>query len=141
MAMFEWRIRLYPPNPLEPIPGLGLLDGYVAAPHFDRFRAERWAPRLAHRLGGLGIIGLDESTGLVGWPDELRVIGPGAVTVIEQGVMTAHPTGATVSVDLLAGARLRPLPPRWSPGHPVERHRQSVPLGVGAGRHPRRLAG
>lgn len=110
MALFEWRLRLYPPNPLEPIPGLGLLDGYVAAPHFDRFRALRWAPRLTHRLGGLGVIGLDESTGLVGTLSDLRVIGPGTVTVVEGGATAVYSQGERLAVDLVAGSGVRPSP-------------------------------
>lgn len=101
MGLFEWRIKLYPPNPLRLLPGLGLLDGYVAAPHFDRFKAGQWAHRTLGALGGQGVIGLDEATALVGHNCDFEVVGPGSVTVIKGGETLRFQTGEDVFVDLM----------------------------------------
>ncbi len=107
MAMFEWRINLYPPDPLRPIPGLGLVDGYVAAPHFDRFRASHWAHKALPRLGGLDILGLDEATGLVGFNRDMEVVGRGAVTVVNSHGHAVYRSGEWVPLDLLGRSALR----------------------------------
>lgn len=107
MGLFEWRIKLYPPNPLRLLPGLGALDGYVAAPHFDRFQASRWSHRVLDRLGGLDILGLDEQTALVGHNGDFEVLGRGSVTMVTARGTSHHPTGGRVSVDLVAGSRMR----------------------------------
>ncbi|HEX6255824.1 MAG TPA: Type 1 glutamine amidotransferase-like domain-containing protein [Euzebyales bacterium] len=100
MSLFAWRLRLYPPHPLDLIPGLGPFDGWVAAPHFSRFRAERWAAPLAHRFGHLGVLGLDEGTAVVGRGRRFRVVGRGALTLIEGGTVTVHRASATVALNL-----------------------------------------
>ncbi len=107
MCLFEWRINLYPPNPLRTIPGFGLLDGYVSAPHFDRLRGRRWAHHVVGRLGGLGVIGLDEATALVGRSGALEVVGRGAVSVVDGDGITSYPPGQWVPVDVLRGSRAR----------------------------------
>jgi len=100
MCLFERQLRLYPPNPLRLEPGFGLLSRFVAAPHFDRLRARHWAPWFARLLGGRGVLGLDESTGLVGHPGDLGVVGQGAVTVIETGVTNIYSPGEQVAILL-----------------------------------------
>lgn len=100
MCLFAWRLRLYPPDPLNLIPGLGPFHRFVVAPHFDRFRAQRWALRLTDRFDPLGLIGLDESTAMVGRDGRFTVAGPGEVTVIEDGRLTVHPSGSTFELDL-----------------------------------------
>ena len=107
MCLFEWRIKLYPPNPLRPIPGLGLLDGYVSAPHFDRFRGQRWAHSVLRWLGGAGVIGLDEATALVGRSGALEVVGRGGVTVVDGDGTANYPSGEWAPVDLLRGSKVR----------------------------------
>ncbi len=107
MGMFEWRINLYPPNPLRLIPALGVLDGYVAAPHFERFRATLWAHKAVPALKGLGVVGLDEMTGLVGYNTDFDVLGRGSVTVMDAGGTTVYPSGTWVPVDLLANSASR----------------------------------
>lgn len=107
MGMFEWRINLYPPNPLRLIPALGVLDGYVAAPHFERFKATRWAHKTLPRLNGLGVVGLDEMTGLVGYNTDFDVLGRGSVTVMDTGGTTVYPSGTWAPVDLLANSEFR----------------------------------
>lgn len=107
MGLFEWRIKLYPPNPLRLLPGLGALDGYVAAPHFDRFRAGRWAHRVLDRLAGLHVVGLDEHTGLVGHNGDFDVRGTGSVTIVDDAGTTEYRSGAWVSIDLLRGSHTR----------------------------------
>lgn len=81
MCLFRHRLRLYPPNPLGLRPGLGILTGFVVAPHFDRFRARRWAHRACLFLPGRQVLGIDENTSLVGHLDALRVHGTGGVVI------------------------------------------------------------
>lgn len=100
MSLFAWRLRLYPPHPLDLVPSLGPFDGWVAAPHFSRFRAERWAVPAARWLGGLGVLGLDEGTAIIGRDGRFTVAGSGALTVIESGIATTHRPGATINLDL-----------------------------------------
>lgn len=100
MGLFEWRIKLYPPNPLRLLPGLGLLDGYVAAPHFDRFKAGFWAHRSLGALDGLGVLGLDEATALVGQNLEFQVLGRGSVTLVDGHEVTRVADGESIAVDL-----------------------------------------
>jgi cyanophycinase-like exopeptidase len=100
MSLFAWRLRLYPPNPFALIPGLGLFDGWVAAPHFGRFRAERWATRVTRWFGGLGVLGLDEGTAIVGRDGRFTVAGSGALTVIAGDEMRVHRANAQVALDL-----------------------------------------
>lgn len=107
MGLFEWRIKLYPPNPLRLLPALGLLDGYVAAPHFDRFRAAKWARGALDSLEGLAVLGLDEGTGIVGHNLDFVVFGEGSATVVNDGATTQYPRGARLAIDLLAGSRDR----------------------------------
>jgi cyanophycinase len=112
MALFEWRLRLYPPNPFGLMPGLGLLYGYLVAPHFDRFRAQRWGGRVTHTLGGLGVLGLDESTALVGRNGQYQVLGRNAVTILSPGGRAlVYPRGACLALDLPSAYRpaLRPV--------------------------------
>lgn len=100
MSLFAWRLRLYPPNPFALTPGLGPFGGWVAAPHFCRFRAERWATLVTRRLGGLGVLGLDEGTAIVGRNGRFTVIGSGALTVVAQGQTAAHRAGTHVALDM-----------------------------------------
>lgn len=119
MGLFEWRIKLYPPNPLRLLPGLGLLDGYVAAPHFDRFKAGVWAHMSLGALNGLGVLGLDEATALVGYNRELQAVGRGSVTLIDHHEMTRVNPGETIDVDLLARRKL--------PGSSIEEPTTGLP--------------
>jgi cyanophycinase-like exopeptidase len=105
MSLFAWRLKLYPPNPLELIPGLGPFDGYLAAPHFSRFRAERWATSVTRRFDGLGVLGLDEGAAIVGRDGHFTVAGTGAVTVIHDGRLTVHRPGTPLDLDLGNGMR------------------------------------
>jgi cyanophycinase-like exopeptidase len=100
MCLFEQRLNLYPPNPLKLIPGLGPLNGFATAPHFDRLRARTWAPWVIDRTLHPSIIGLDEGTGLVGRDGEFRVEGRGNVTVVRPGDVQVYPAGADVPVRL-----------------------------------------
>jgi cyanophycinase-like exopeptidase len=114
--LFAKRIRLYPPNPFRLIPGLGLLHGYVAAPHFDRLRVVRWFSPVIERLEGLGVIGLDESTGLVGRDGAMQVLGAGSVTVATGSGIEVYPTGSTLELQLVGPAyRVTPTSSRSNP--------------------------
>lgn len=125
MSLFTWRLRLYPPNMLDLIPGLGPLRGWIAAPHFNRFRAHRWAEWLSHRFGDLGLLGLDEGTAIIGRQGRFTVAGKGAVTLIRDGHTGVH----------RAGARLR----LHTENHPQTRHAPAGPGRVdGSPGRPRR---
>jgi cyanophycinase-like exopeptidase len=113
MALFEWRLRLYPPHPFQLVPGLGPLSNYVSLPHFDRYvtghhwRLE-WLHHTAERFHGRGILGLDEGTGLVGWDSRYSVLGRGGVTVLDHGYWRTYPRGAAADLEL------DPIPTRVS---------------------------
>lgn len=80
MALAEWTW-----TPRGGRPGLGVARGLVVVPHFERVPPAFWqAERTAHGRDDLGVLGLDERTGIlsgpatetVGW----RVAGAGAAT-------------------------------------------------------------
>ncbi len=104
MCLFRHRLRLYPPNPLALLPGLGVLEGFVAAPHFDRFRARRWAERACRFLRGHQVLGIDEDTALVGHLGSLQVFGAGGVTLVSHHVGREYPSGADLLIDLASGS-------------------------------------
>jgi cyanophycinase-like exopeptidase len=104
MCMFEHRLNLYPPNPLKRIQGFGVLAGFTAAPHFDRFRAQHWAPWVSRNLLRSAVLGLDEGTALVGRNGEFKVEGKRNVTIVRDGSAQVFPAGATVHLDLLQGS-------------------------------------
>jgi cyanophycinase-like exopeptidase len=109
--MFERRLNLYPPNPFRLIPGLGLLHGYIVAPHFDRLHVARWYRPFLAQMGGLGVIGLDESTGLIGRDGSMQVLGAGSVTIASTEGVEIYPTGSMIDLDLTVPAyRSEPAP-------------------------------
>jgi cyanophycinase-like exopeptidase len=64
--------------------GFGLLPETVILPHFDEFGG--WMLRLARlRARGYRLVGIDGNTALVIDGVEQRVVGSGAVTVLEEG--------------------------------------------------------
>ena len=73
LAPFTW-------GPSGIRPGLGLVGGLVVIPHFATFDPARWQPELARAADlGLGILGLDERTGVLSDPagGPWRVVGEG----------------------------------------------------------------
>lgn len=110
MALLQWRLRLLPPDPFDLVPGLGPLSGYVSLPHYDRYvaghpRRRAWLERVASRFAGReGVVGLDEGTALIGWDSDYRVIGRGAVTVLDGGNWTTHASGSRVHLRMLPAA-------------------------------------
>lgn len=116
MSLFEWRLRLTPPHPFALIPGLGPLSGYVSVPHFDRYvGARRGRRRLVERVvagfGGLGLLGLDEGTGIVGWDGRYTVLGAGGVTILDADGWQTYSVGGVVPLRLQRTQRLQ-RPPR-----------------------------
>ncbi len=107
MCLFGSRLNLYPPNPLKLIQGFGLLNGYTAAPHFDRFKARRWSPWVVDRLLLQNVIGLDEGTALIGREDSYIVAGRGNVTVVRPCEAEVHGPGSEVAIRF---TRVRPTP-------------------------------
>ena len=98
--LFERRLNLYPPDPFRLIPGFGLLHGFVVAPHFDRLRVRRWFSPFLKRMGDLAVLGIDESTGLLGTDGNMRVMGTGSVTIATEESIEVYPTGSFIDIDL-----------------------------------------
>ena len=98
--LFERRLNLYLPDPFRLIPGLGLLQGFVVAPHFDRLRVRRWFSPFLRRMEGLAVLGIDESTGLVGRDGLMQVLGTGSVTIASDQSIEVYPTGSVIDIDL-----------------------------------------
>jgi len=131
IAMFERRLNLYPPNPFRLIPGFGLLRGHIVAPHFARLRVAHWYRPFLALMEGLAVIGLDESTGLVGRDGSLQVLGAGSVTIASTSGVEVYPTGSTLELDLTVPA-LHSLPGESSPPpglRPDSPHRSLRSLG------------
>jgi cyanophycinase-like exopeptidase len=123
--LFERRLNLYPPDPFRLIPGFGLLQGFVVAPHFDRLRVRRWFSPFLKRMGGLAVLGIDESTGLVGRDGVMQVLGTGTVTIATDDSIDVYLTGDTLELDL---ARIDSLSERNE-----STRRPLVPAGAGSG--------
>lgn len=100
MELFELRFKVWPPRPLSLVPGLGLLHGHVAVPHFEKYGLRWWSPRVARRLGELKILGLDERTGLVGREGSFHVVGKGRVTVLGAEDHSVYPAGSEIDLKL-----------------------------------------
>ncbi|HEU0236683.1 MAG TPA: Type 1 glutamine amidotransferase-like domain-containing protein [Candidatus Limnocylindrales bacterium] len=80
MAMAEWTW-----TPRGGRAGLGIVRGLVVVPHFERVPPAFWqAERTAHGRDDLGVLGLDERTGILSGPSteasDWRVAGAGAAT-------------------------------------------------------------
>lgn len=104
---------------LELGPGLGFLPGAITETHFSqRGRLSRLLAAVAHRPSHLGL-GLDEDTALLVQDGEWRVIGAGALTVLDASAATVteplalrditlhtFPAGQGVTLDRVQGARL-----------------------------------
>ena len=103
--LFERRLNLYPPDPFHLIPGFGLLQGFVVAPHFDRLRVRSWFSPFLKRMGGLAVLGIDESTGLVGRDGRMHVLGTGSVTIATDDSIAVYPTGSVIDIDLARSTR------------------------------------
>ena len=99
--LFERRLNLYPPDPFRLIPGFGLLHGFVVAPHFDRLRVRRWFSPFLKRMDGLAVLGIDESTGLVGRDGFMQVLGSGNVTIATDESIALYSTGDILALDLV----------------------------------------
>ena len=99
--LFERRLNLYPPDPFRLIPGFGLLHGFVVAPHFDRLRVRRWFSPFLKRMDGLAVLGIDESTGLVGRDGFMQVLGSGNVTIATDESIDLYSTGDILDLDLV----------------------------------------
>jgi cyanophycinase-like exopeptidase len=102
ITLFERRLNLYAPHPFRLIPGLGLLRGMVVAPHFDRLRVRSWFAPFLQKMGGLSVLGLDESTGLVGRDGAMQVLGLGSVTIATPEYVEVWPAGINLDVGLTA---------------------------------------
>ena len=98
--LFGRRLSLYLPDPFRLIPGFGLLHGFVVAPHFDRLRVRRWFSPVLRRMGGVAVLGIDESTGLVGRDGHMQVLGTGSVTIATDQSIEVYPTGSVIDIAM-----------------------------------------
>jgi cyanophycinase-like exopeptidase len=108
ISVFERRLNLYLPDPFRLISGLGLLQGYVVGPHFDRLRVRSWFGPFLKRMDGLGVLGLDESTGLVGRDGAMQVLGAGNVTLATSARIEVWPAGVKLDMSLTS-SRAQPV--------------------------------
>jgi cyanophycinase len=99
MELCEWRLAAPGPRPL--VPGLGLLGGCAAAPHFDRYGMRRWAGAVIRMLGDVVLLGVDERTALVGRPGRFEVVGEGAVTILRRAGRSSYVPGSEVPLHHL----------------------------------------
>lgn len=81
--------------------GLGFVPGACVIPHHNTF-GKGWAPKLADKLPGVVLIGIDEQTGMIddGPQGQWQVYGKGAVTLYRAGVPTVFHTGSTLPEKL-----------------------------------------
>ena len=124
MALFSQRLNLYPPHPFRLIPGFGLLHRFVVAPHFDRLRVRHWFRPFLKRMGGHVMLGIDESTGLVGRDGRMQVLGRGSVTIASDRSIDVYPTGSLIDIDLGT------VPSRAASKMPIDR--RPVPVWAGS---------
>jgi cyanophycinase len=80
----------------RPAEALGLVPGTAVLPHFETF-GHRWVESAERELPGTTLLGIDERSAAVWTNDGWRAYGPGSVTVIKGGKVTAFPSGSTVS--------------------------------------------
>jgi cyanophycinase len=79
--------------------GLGLIPGACVLPHHDTFGV-RWAGKLAPRLPGVTLVGIDERTGMIndgeigGW----NVYGQGRVTLYQGDTQAVFDPGTSFSL-------------------------------------------
>jgi cyanophycinase-like exopeptidase len=81
-------------------PALGLAPGICVLPHFQEWGAKVLPHMLAASTErGLTLLGIDGSTGCVGWGREWDVVGPGGVTVIRGGASRVFRSGGRIEVS------------------------------------------
>jgi cyanophycinase len=80
----------------RPADALGLVPDTAVLPHFETF-GHRWVESAQRELPGTTLLGIDERSAAVWTNDGWRAYGPGTVTVIEGGKVTAFPSGSRVS--------------------------------------------
>jgi cyanophycinase-like exopeptidase len=106
--LFEWRWALRPSKPFRLTQGLGLFGGYVGVPHFDKYGLKRWGPKRGPELleRGLGLLGLDERTALVGGAGGFTVVGSGDVTLVDGAATRSFSAGDSIHLERFSS---RPL--------------------------------
>ena len=101
-AMVLGEVRQSVRPPFRVIPAFGMLQGVAVAPHHQRV-VPRWlAATRARTHPHLTIVGVDDRTALVGTRSgELRVMGPGEVTVRRGSWWRTYPSGAVLAPEEL----------------------------------------
>jgi cyanophycinase len=93
-------------------PGLGLVSGIVVDQHFaQRGRLSRLLAAILQHPSALGF-GIDEDTALIVEGETLRILGSGAVTIVDASETTYSNTHAILQDEALAvcGIKLHVLP-------------------------------
>jgi cyanophycinase len=80
----------------RPADAIGLVPETAVLPHFETF-GHRWVESAQRELPGTTLLGIDERSAAVWTNDGWRAYGPGSVTVIKGGKVTAFPSGSRVS--------------------------------------------
>ena len=108
-------------------PALGPVPGVAVILHFDTF-GHRWVEG-AHESApepDAVLIGIDERTAALARDGRWEVLGPGSVTVFEQGHLRRFPSGSTIK-----GCPHRSLPPE-ADRQDFEGHGSSTNGGIGS---------
>jgi cyanophycinase len=94
----------YDPGTRQVVAGLNLVAQACVLPHHNSFGKD-WAPRLAEKLPGVTLVGIDERTGMVddGAGVAWSALGQGAVSLYRGERIERHPAGEKFS--LLANQR------------------------------------
>lgn len=84
----------YDPYEKKILGGLGLIPDACILPHHNTF-GQSWAPKLARRLAGILLIGIDEQTGMLndGQVGRWQVYGAGSVTLYRNDRKTHFASG------------------------------------------------
>lgn len=83
----------------QTIPALGLAPGLVVIPHFDEIPKAMLAT-VNHKHSETTVVGVDGSTGLIGYAGNWTVYGKGGVTVFEQKGRVRYVQGEQVRLPL-----------------------------------------
>lgn len=82
-----------------PVDGLGVVPHLSVVPHFDRFGARLLGAFAGHQLpDGVRLVGVDETTALVGGPHRWRVVGSGSAWLLDGDGRHARTAGEDVDL-------------------------------------------
>ena len=91
----------YDPYEKNIFSGLGMIPDACILPHHDTF-GKSWVPKLARRLAGVTLIGIDEQTGMLndGPAGCWQVYGAGGVTLYQKDRKTYFDSGGSFEIKV-----------------------------------------